>query len=96
MSSLWDYMAQVRDLFLSADHSHIMSVNDLWVSFKSEFIAAIEIFIPSKMTKTKNGLSWIKKMIRHFLRKHECLYKHAQKSSSPDIMNYFKRFRAHV
>ena len=30
-----------------------MSVNDMWVSFKSEVIAAIERFIPTKMTKTK-------------------------------------------
>ena len=32
-------------------NSH-MSVNDLWVSFKSEVFSAIEKFIPSKMTKT--------------------------------------------
>ena len=29
-------MASVRDLFLSSDHNHV-SVNELWVSFKSEF-----------------------------------------------------------
>ena len=52
MDDLRDHLARYRDSFLSSDHSH-MSVNDMWVSFKSEVIAAIERFIPSKMTKTK-------------------------------------------
>ena len=52
MDGLRDHLARYRDSFLSSDHSH-MSVNDMWVSFKSEVLAAIERFIPSKMTKTK-------------------------------------------
>ena len=41
MDGLPDHLARYRDTFLSSDHSH-MSVNDMWVSFKSEVIAAIE------------------------------------------------------
>ena len=52
MDGLRDHLARLRDTFLSSDHSH-MSVNDMWVSFKSEVIVAIERFIPTKMTKTK-------------------------------------------
>ena len=52
------HLARYRDSFLSSDHSH-MSVNDMWVSFKSEVLAAIERFIPSKMTKTKYSSPWI-------------------------------------
>ena len=52
MDGLRDHLARFRDTFLSSDHSH-MSVNDMWVSFKSEVIAAIERFIPTKVTKTK-------------------------------------------
>ena len=55
MGGLRDHLARFRDTFLSSDHSH-MSVNDMWVSFKSEVIAAIERFIPTKMTKTKYSL----------------------------------------
>ena len=55
MDGLRDHLARFRDTFLSSDHSH-MSVNDMWVSFKSEVIAAIERFIPTKMTKTKYSL----------------------------------------
>ena len=51
MESLRDHLARFRDSFLSSDHSH-MSVNDMWVSFKSEVLVAIERFIPTKMTKT--------------------------------------------
>ena len=73
-----------------------MSVNDMWVSFKSEVIAAIERFIPTKMTKTKYSLPWIDSLIRRLIRKHEKLYFRAHKSSSPDVKNHYKRFRAHV
>ena len=38
MDGLRDHLARFRDTFLSSDHSH-MSVNDMWVSFKSEVIA---------------------------------------------------------
>ena len=90
-----DHLARFRDTFLSSDHSH-MSVNDMWVSFKSEVIAAIERFIPTKMTKTKYSLPWINSSIRRVIRKREKLYFRARKSSSPDVKNHYKRFRAHV
>ena len=51
MDGLRDHLACYKDKFLSTDHRN-MSVNDMWVSFKFEIIAAIERFIPTKMTKT--------------------------------------------
>ena len=88
-------VARYRDSFLSTDHSHV-SVNDMWVSFKSEALSAIERFIPSKMTKTKYSLPWIDISIKRLIRKRDKLYFRARKSSSPDIKNYYKRLRAHV
>ena len=49
---LKDYMVKFKDAYLSEDHSH-MSVNDMWVKFKTGFVEAVERFISSKMTKTK-------------------------------------------
>ena len=95
MDGLRDHLARFRDTFLSSDHSH-MSVNDMWVSFKSEVIAAIERFMPTKMTKTKYSLPWIDSSIRRLIRKREKLYFRARKSSSPNVKNHYKRFRAHV
>ena len=95
MDGLHDHLARFRDTFLSSDHSH-MSVNDTWVSFKSEVIAAIERFILTKMTKTKYSLPWIDSSIRRLIRKRETLYFRARKSSSPEVKNHYKRFRAHV
>ena len=95
MDGLRDHPARFRDTFLSSDHSHT-SVNDMWVSLKSELIAAIERFIPTKMTKTKYSLPWIDSSIHHLIRKHEKLYFRARKSSSPDVKNHYKRFRALV
>lgn len=93
MDGLRDHMARCRDSLLSADHEH-MSVSDLWVSFKSKFTAAMERFIPSKMTKTKYSLPWIDNS--RLIRKRDRLHLRARKSSSPDIKNHYKRFRAHV
>ena len=95
MDGLRGHLARFRDTFLSSDHSH-MSVNDMWVSFKSEVIAAIRRFIPTKMAKTKYSLPWIDSSIRRLIRKPEKLYFRARKSSSPDVKNHYKRFRAHV
>ena len=55
MAGLKDYMTQFKDLYLSEDHSH-MSVNDIWVKFKTGFVEAVERFIQSKMTKTKHSV----------------------------------------
>ena len=89
------HLALFKDSFLSSDHSHL-SVNDMWVSFKSEVLAAIERFIPSKMTKAKYSLPWIDNSIKRLIRKRDKLYFLARKSSSPDIKSHYKRFRAHV
>ena len=95
MDGLRDHLARYRDSFLLSDHSH-MSVNDMWVSFKSEVIAAIERFIPSKMTKTKYSSPWIDSSIKRLIKRRDRLYFRARKSSSPDIKSHYKRFRAHV
>ena len=95
MDGLRDHLACFKDSFLSSDHSHL-SVNYIWVSFKSEVLAAIERFIPSKMIKTKYSLPWIDNTIKCLIRKREKLYFRARKSSSLDIKNHYKRFRAHV
>ena len=94
MDGLRDHLARYRDSFLSSDHSH-MSVNDMWVSFKSEVIAAIEGFVPSKMTKTKYSSPWIDSSIKRLIKRRDRLYFRAHKSSSPDIKSHYKRFRAH-
>ena len=52
MSGPRDHMSQFKESYLSEDHSH-MSVNEMWVKFKTGFLEAVERFIPSKMTKTK-------------------------------------------
>ena len=95
MDGLRDHLARFRDTFLSSDHSH-MSVNDMWVSFKLEVIAAIERFIPTKMTKTKYSLPRIDSSIACLFRKCEKLYFRARKSSSPDVKNHYKHCSEHM
>ena len=86
MEGLRDHLVRFRDSFLSSDHSR-MSVNDMWVSFKSEVLEAIERFIPTKMTKSKYSLPWIDCTIKRLIKKRDRLYFRARRSSSPDIKN---------
>ena len=75
---LYDHLiARFKDSFLSSDHSH-SSVHDMWVSFKSEVIAAIERFIPTKMTKTKYSFPWIDTSIKRLIRKRDKLFSCSQ------------------
>ena len=83
-----------RNYFLSNDHSH-SSVNDLWVSFKSEVIAAIERIISIEMTNTKYSLTWVDISIKRLIRKLEKLKFRARKSSTLALRT-FERFRVHV
>ena len=67
-----------------------MTVNDMWVKFKTSFVEAVERFIPSKITKTKYSVPWIN------VTKINKLYLRARKSKDPDVKIHYKRFRAHV
>ena len=95
MSGLSDHMSQFKESYLSEDHSH-MSVNEMWVNFKTGFLEAVERFIPSKMTKTKYSLPWIDATIKRLMKRRQKLYLRARKSNDPDVKIHYKRFRAHV
>ena len=95
MVGLKDHMAQFNDAYLSEDHSH-MSVDDVWVKFKTGFVEAVERFIPSKMTKTKYSVPWVDLTIKRLVKKRNKLYLRARKSKDPDVKIRNKRFRAHV
>ena len=43
MVRLKDHMTQFKDVYLSDDQSH-MSVNDMWIKFKTGFVEAVERF----------------------------------------------------
>ena len=96
MDGLRDHMAQFTDEFLSSDHKNT-SVNEMLVNFKTQLSAAVDKFIPSKMTKTKlYSLPWIDASIRKLLKRKERLHLRARKSGSPDVKNHYMKFRAHV
>ena len=72
MVGLKDHMAQFKAAYLSEDNSH-MSVNDMWVKFKTGIVEAVERFIPSKMTKTKNSVPWTDATIKWLVKKRQAL-----------------------
>ena len=88
-------MAQFKDAYLSGDHS-LRSVNDMWVKFKTGFVEAVERFIPSKMTKTRNSVPLMDVTIKRLLKKSNKLYLCARKSKDHDVKIHYRQFRAHV
>ena len=72
MSGLRDHMSHFKESYLSEDHSH-MSVNEMWVKFKTGFLEAVERFIPSKMTKTKYSLPWNDATIKRLMKRRQKL-----------------------
>ena len=73
MTGLRDHMSQLKKSYLSEDHSH-MSVNEMWVKFKTGFLEAVERSIPTKMTKTKYNLPWIDATIKQLMKRRQKLY----------------------
>ena len=95
MVGLKDHMTQFKDACLSEDHSH-MSVNDMWVKFKTGFVEAVERFMSSKITKTKYSVPRIDVTIKLLVKKRHKLYLCARKSKDPDVKMHYKWFRAYV
>ena len=58
-NGLTDHMTQFRETSLPRT-----SVNDMWVKFKTEFLAALERCVSSYMTNTKYSSTWIAARIR--------------------------------
>ena len=73
-----------------------MSVNDMWVKFKTGFVESVERFISSKITKTKYSVPRIDVMIKLLVKKRHKLYLCARRSNDPDVKMHYKWFRAYV
>ena len=71
-----------------------MSVNEMWVKFKTCFLEAVERFIPTKMTKKSTVCHG--SMPRRLMKRRQKLYLRARKSNDPDVKNHYKWFRAHI
>ena len=52
MDGLKSHLGQYRDNIL-AQYLNNISSNDLWTDFKTEIVKAIDIYVPSKMTKSR-------------------------------------------
>ena len=70
MQSLKDHMRAFADSFMSQDFTRI-SVNDMWIEFKTVFLKAVDKFVPSKVTREKLGYPWIDARIRALVRNKE-------------------------
>ena len=94
MTSLRNHMSQFKESYLSEDHSH-MSVNEMWVKFKTGFLEAVERFI-KKNDQKKYSLPWLDATIQPLMKRCQKLYLCDWKPNDPDVKNHYKRFRAHV
>ena len=93
-------LARLRDSFLLSDHSHLSVYilgNDMWVSFKSEIIAAIEMFIPTKMTNYNIAYHGSTVLSNASLKNAtNIIFAVTSQAALTLIKSHYKRFRAHV
>ncbi len=62
-----------------------VSVNDMWLGFKSMLTKAISEFIPSKLSKENEDYPWIPDSLKCLIRKRDRLYNKWQKTHSPAL-----------
>ena len=74
-------MAEVATNFKSTNPESI-STEENWSFFKEEIINEINIYVPSRMTKRKSGLPWMRVTIKRQLRKLERLLQRPKRSGS--------------
>ena len=84
-------MTHFKDAYLSEGHSH-MSVNDMWVKFKTGFVEAERKVYSIENDQNNFSIA----MDRCNDQKEKKLYLCARKSKYSDVKIHNKRFRAHV
>ena len=53
---------------------YLRTVNENWILFKDKLHAAIDAFVPHKLTKSKYNLPWLTKSIKRQMRKRDRLH----------------------
>ena len=81
IDGLRNHTAKIRDQFMSTSPDS-RSVEENWLFFKERIQAAIDMFLPSKMTKQKPDLPWITPLLKRQLRKRERLLRRAKRSDN--------------
>jgi hypothetical protein len=68
----------------------------LWVSFKTGILKAMDTFIPSKLSSKKHQTPWITPRVRRLLRRKQRAYNKAKKSNLPKDWESFNKQRKDV
>ena len=81
------------DRSLTEEHLQASDVNSLWDNFQTTLQAAIDKYVPSKLSSTRYNSPWIDQSIRRDIRRKQRLYNKARKSGSSKDWENFKSLR---
>ena len=85
----------INNEFFSSDPNS-RTINENWDLFKVKLQAAIDTFIPHKMTKSKLNLPWLTRSIKRQMRKRDKLHSLANHSSKDSIKAAYRKQRNKV
>ena len=75
-------------------NSHSITVEELWVRFKSSIETGISKFVPVKHIGSKKSLPWVTKSIKKLIHKRDKLYQKLKHSrSNQQLWTKFKKFK---
>ena len=89
MTGIRDRMPLLKYSYLFEGHSH-MSVNVGQIQ-NGLFRGCREMFIATKITKTKYSLPWIDATIKRIMKRRQELNLPARKANDPDVKNHYIR-----
>lgn len=81
--------------FVNSDHQN-KPVEELWSSFKAELNEAINLYIPSKMSKPSQSFPWITKRIKKLIAKRDKYYTKQRRSGKDSDRKHFKELQKTV
>ena len=73
------------DRSLTEEHLQASDVNCLWDNFQTTLQAAIDKYVPSKLSSTRYNSPWIDQSIRRDIRRKQRLFNKARKSGSSKV-----------
>ena len=69
------------------------TVEENWVSFKTELFDKMDKYIPSKMSSTRRNVPWFNRDLHKMRRKQQRLYNSAKTSGNPRLWEKFREHR---
>ena len=85
------HMSQYRQTF---SNTTFQSIECMWASFKSAITSALEQYVPTKMSSTRQTHPWVTTKLRRLMRRKQRAHWRARKSGKPKEWERYQNIQA--